>query len=211
MLLGAFAESRSPKKILDVGTGCGVLALMMAQRYPHAEITALESDDGACYDAQTNFQSSLWGNRMELIQQDFFTYETVKTFDLIVSNPPFHFEEVLNENIRVNLAKRWEKVKFIQFYNKCIELSNQNSKLTLIVPYLWHETHVYMAIRAGWNLSAKIIIHGSPAKLNSRVILDFTRSQMDKVIISELVVRNEDGTYTSSYRELTEEFHGKPI
>ena len=211
MLLGAFAESHSPKKILDVGTGCGVLALMMAQRFPHAEITALELDDGACYDAQTNFQTSLWGNRMELIQQDFFTYETVNTFDLIVSNPPFHFEEVLNENIRVNVAKRWGKVKFTQFYNKCIELSNQNSKLTLIVPYLWHESHVDYAKRVGWNLYSKTLIHGNSVKVNLRTVLKFKRIVVDQVQLSELTIRNDDGSYTNEYKELTREYHGVSI
>ena len=118
MLLGAFAESRSPKKILDVGTGCGVLALMMAQRYPSAKITAIELDENSCIDARKNFQSSTWSNRLQLIIDDFFQDSLASNFDLIISNPPFHLENVNSINERLDAAKHWSKRNVESFYHK---------------------------------------------------------------------------------------------
>ncbi|MFM7300554.1 MAG: methyltransferase, partial [Crocinitomicaceae bacterium] len=71
MLLGSLVNADSPSNILDVGTGCGVLSLMMAQLYPNAFVSALEIDNDSCTDAQFNFTESAWSDRLVLINQDF--------------------------------------------------------------------------------------------------------------------------------------------
>lgn len=208
MLLGAFAESRSPKKILDVGTGCGVLALMMAQRYPHAEITAIEIDENSCLDARKNFQSSTWSNRLQLIIDDFFQDSLASNFDLIISNPPFHLENVNSINERLDAAKHWSKRNVESFYHKCAALSNTRGELQLIVPFIWYEIHVDYAKRVGWNLYSKTLIHGNSVKVNLRTVLKFKKIVVDQVQLSELTIRNDDGSYTNKYKELTREYHG---
>lgn len=211
MLLGAFAESRSPKKILDVGTGCGVLALMMAQRYPHAEITAIEIDENSCLDARKNFQSSTWSNRLQLIIDDFFQDSLASNFDLIISNPPFHLENVNSINERLDAAKHWSKRNVESFYHKCAALSNTRGELQLIVPFIWYEIHVDYAKRVGWNLYSKTLIHGNSVKVNLRTVLKFKKILVDQVQLSELTIRNDDGSYTNKYKELTREYHGVSI
>ncbi len=211
MLLGAFAESRSPKKILDVGTGCGVLALMMAQRYPSAKITAIELDENSCIDARKNFQSSTWSNRLQLIIDDFFQDSLASNFDLIISNPPFHLENVNSINERLDAAKHWSKRNVESFYHKCAALSNTRGELQLIVPFIWYEIHVDYAKRVGWNLYSKTLIHGNSVKVNLRTVLKFKRIVVDQVQLSELTIRNDDGSYTNEYQELTREYHGVSI
>lgn len=211
MLLGAFAESRSPKKILDVGTGCGVLALMMAQRYPSAKITAIELDENSCIDARKNFQSSTWSNRLQLIIDDFFQDSLASNFDLIISNPPFHLENVNSINERLDAAKHWSKRNVESFYHKCAALSNTRGELQLIVPFIWYEIHVDYAKRVGWNLYSKTLIHGNSVKVNLRTVLKFKRIVVDQVQLSELTIRNDDGSYTNKYKELTREYHGVSI
>ena len=211
MLLGAFAESRSPKKILDVGTGCGVLALMMAQRYPSAKITAIELDENSCIDARKNFQSSTWSNRLQLIIDDFFQDSLASNFDLIISNPPFHLENVNSINERLDAAKHWSKRNVESFYHKCAALSNTRGELQLIVPFIWYEIHVDYAKRVGWNLYSKTLIHGNSVKVNLRTVLKFKRIVVDQVQLSELTIRNDDGSYTNEYKELTREYHGVSI
>ncbi|MEY3085636.1 MAG: hypothetical protein RL037_1816 [Bacteroidota bacterium] len=211
MLLGAFVEARSPKKILDVGTGCGVLALMMAQRYPSAKITAIEIDENSCIDARKNFQSSTWSNRLQLIIDDFFQDSLPSNFDLIISNPPFHLENVISINERMDAAKHWSKRNVESFYHKCAALSNKRGELQLIIPFIWYEIHVDYAKRVGWNLYSKTMIHGNSIKVNLRTVLKFKRIDVDQVQLSELTIRNDDGSYTNEYKELTREYHGVSI
>lgn len=208
MLLGSLVNADSPGYILDVGTGCGVLSLMMAQRFPNAFISALEIDNDSCIDAQLNFTESDWSDRLVLINKDFFEFSSSIKFDLIISNPPFHFEVVKSENSRKNKAKRWTKSEFQQFYGKCAELSHPQSDLYLIVPYLWHVEHLTLATSFGWQAHQKIIIHSSIEKQNSRVVINFKREIVNECMVSEITIRNIDGTYSDEYIVLTKEFHG---
>ncbi|MFM7636783.1 MAG: tRNA1(Val) (adenine(37)-N6)-methyltransferase [Crocinitomicaceae bacterium] len=211
MLLGSLVNADSPCNILDVGTGCGVLSLMMAQRYPNAFVSALEIDNDSCIDAKFNFTESAWSDRLVLINQNFFNFSSALKFDLIISNPPFHFEEVESENERVNTAKRWTKLEFQQFYSSCAELSYTQSDLYLIVPYLWHEEHLSFATLFGWQAHQKIIIHGKSDKQNSRVVINFKRQFENDCIVSEITIRNIDGSYSEEYKTLTRNFHGVNI
>jgi tRNA1Val (adenine37-N6)-methyltransferase len=211
MLLGSLVNADSPGYILDVGTGCGVLSLMMAQRYPNAFVSALEIDNDSCVDAQFNFAESDWSDRLVLINKDFFNFRSALKFDLIISNPPFHFEEVKSENERVNAAKRWTKLEFQQFYSSCAELSQPQSDLYLIVPYLWHEEHLSIATLFGWQAHQKIIIHSKSDKQNSRVVINFKRQIVSDCMVSEITIRKIDGTYSEEYKSLTKNFHGVHI
>lgn len=208
MLLGSLVNADSPGSILDVGTGCGVLSLMMAQRFPNAFISALEIDSDSCVDAQFNFTESDWSGRLVLINKDFFEFSSSIKFDLIISNPPFHFEVVKSENSRKNKAKRWTKSEFQQFYGKCAELSHPQSDLYLIVPYLWYEEHLSIATLCGWQAHQKIIIHSKSDKQNSRVVINFKRENINECMVSEITIRNVDGTYSDEYKALTKVFHG---
>ena len=89
ILLGAWVNCHNCTSILDIGTGTGVIALMMAQRNENASIDAIEIDENAIKDASMNFNNSRWSNRLNLIHHDVTSYRTAKNYDLIVCNPPF--------------------------------------------------------------------------------------------------------------------------
>ena len=95
VLLGAWVNPSKPKKILDIGTGCGVIALLLAQRFD-GRISGIDLDEGAIMDAKINFAESPWPERLKAIHQDFniFSASSDQRFDLIVSNPPY-FENSL--------------------------------------------------------------------------------------------------------------------
>ena len=95
MLLGAWAEMDKPDgRVLDIGTGTGLMALMMAQRYPEARVTAVDIDEMAVSQAVENVKASPFADRIEVLQADVNAFETEKKFDSIVCNPPF-FNNVL--------------------------------------------------------------------------------------------------------------------
>ena len=89
VLAGALAPVEGMKHILDVGTGSGLIALMLAQRCHEANIRAIEIDDDAAAQAEENFAASPWAERLQLIHGDFNEDVSNKLFDLIVSNPPY--------------------------------------------------------------------------------------------------------------------------
>ncbi|HAD98424.1 MAG TPA: hypothetical protein DCG19_13520, partial [Cryomorphaceae bacterium] len=90
VLLGAWAQAPSPLHILDIGSGSGLIALMLAQRFPHAQITGIELDHDSYLQSMENVEASPFSERVHILHADFRNYNFEgKTFDLIVSNPPF--------------------------------------------------------------------------------------------------------------------------
>lgn len=108
VLLGALADFREPSSILDIGTGTGVIALMLAQRFPSAQIDAVEIDQSAASTAKNNFKNSPFAGRLTLCPsgfEDFFSAHPDKKYDLIVSNPPFYINSLQSPGVKKNLAK----------------------------------------------------------------------------------------------------------
>src|SRR3954467_12793908 len=96
VLLGALAEADKPQHILDIGTGTGVIALMLAQRFTIAMVDAVEIDEQAAETAKSNFENSVFANRVNLYAEGFESYlsRLDKQYDLIVSNPPFYINSL---------------------------------------------------------------------------------------------------------------------
>ena len=108
VLLGAIAGEGEPLNILDIGTGTGVIALMLAQRFTDAKIDAVEIDEQAAITAKNNFSNSPFKNRLTLYAngfEQFFEDYPGKRYDLIVSNPPFYINSLQSPGVKTNLAK----------------------------------------------------------------------------------------------------------
>ena len=97
-LLGAWAKANKPQQILDIGTGTGLIAMMMAQRFENANIKALEIDMDASQQAAENFQNTKWSNRLFLEHISFQEFQHTASFDLIVSNPPYFENNLKNRD-----------------------------------------------------------------------------------------------------------------
>ncbi|MFN3315853.1 MAG: tRNA1(Val) (adenine(37)-N6)-methyltransferase, partial [Raineya sp.] len=108
-ILGGYCQKENPKNILDIGTGTGLLALMLNQKYPQADITGIEIDENAFLEAQENIKDNL-AEKIQLRHQsvqDFVRYNNQK-FELIVCNPPFYEKHLLSENEHRNIALHQE-------------------------------------------------------------------------------------------------------
>ena len=137
VLLGALAQAHAPKYILDIGTGTGVIALMLAQRFPEAEIDGVEIDKLAATTAAVNFQASPFANRLKSFPLDIAHYFMVypeKKFDLIVSNPPFFLDDLKSTDKNKELARHTDG----DFYkNLCFSISQflaKNGHFWMILP-----------------------------------------------------------------------------
>ncbi|MCC8407492.1 methyltransferase [Mucilaginibacter sp. UR6-1] len=112
VLLGALAGEGQPQSILDIGTGTGVIALMLAQRFTSAQIDAVEIDDDAAKTALNNFEGSPYSDRLKVYHQDFNTFfaeNPEKRYDIIVTNPPFYIDALTSPTAKINQAKHADR------------------------------------------------------------------------------------------------------
>ena len=134
VLLGAWASVRDARRILDVGTGSGLIAIQLAQRNPEARITAIEIDTDASGQAQENVSRSPWGDRIEVLCMDFGKYFPQEKFDLVVSNPPYFQESLKSPVAQRNQARHTDTLPFEALLSASERLLEPGGCLCLILP-----------------------------------------------------------------------------
>lgn len=206
MVLGAWTDPGFvPETILDAGAGTGVLALMMAQRYPKATIHAIELDESAFRQATENCRKNSLGCSIEVIHGDYLTHSFSGKYDLIVSNPPY-FEQATPAFGAARYAARHTKgFSLIDWVQKSLELLTESGALALILPADAMERLLASNLHAQ---PVKLLeIYGKPGHHNRSCVL-FKRSGEGQLERTQLIIRENKGSYTDAYIELTREFHG---
>lgn len=207
VLLGAWAGSLSPKKILDIGTGTGLILLMLAQRFPDAELTGIEIDEDAFEEAEFNISESKFVNRCKVIHSSLQDFESVEKFDLIVSNPPF-FENSNPVKSARNLARQQSELSFEKLLLHTKRLLSSGGKAAFIIPF--SAENEFLNLSRTNSLYPEKITHvrgneNSPVK---RSLILFAENEF-KTIRNELVIEISRNVYTPEYIELTKEFYLK--
>lgn len=208
VLLGAWCPVDGCRRVLDVGTGCGVIALMIAQRNPIAQIEAIDIDQAGIEEATLNFSHSQWSNRLRATLMDYNSMNQFDTYDLIVSNPPFFTNGVLpNGDARIQ-ARHTISLTYHQLINRAYDLLNDSGYLALISPADVHSQIVEAAAFSSLTvrrLTRVIPVMGAAPK---RLLWLLSRHpgsyQEDKLTIS-----NSDGSFTEGYIDLTKPFYLK--
>jgi len=205
MILGALAEQHNPNSILDLGTGTGVIALMLAQRYPKAKITGLDIDTKATKLALQNFQHSKFPNDFNTETTSFLNYQPNKKFDLIVSNPPYFNTQMPSLKTDRSLARHEGEMTLQRLIIHAASLLNQEGCLWIIVPAL--RTNELLKEDYNVNLVQRIKVFGKPEK-HVRDILVFTKSKnKKKVKETSLTIRTNENIYSKEYIDVTQEYH----
>lgn len=207
VLLGAWTNSDNPQKILDIGSGTGLIGLMMAQRFPKAEICAIEIEETAFEESLFNFKNSPFYDRCKVFLTSLQEFKTQLKFDLIVSNPPF-FE--LNNKIgsKRNLARQQLTLSFEELLFHTDRLMKPNASSAFVIPYLSEK--VFLEIAKDFHLFPIKITH---VKGNKNA--DFKRSlillkrEKTNPLIDTLIIEIERNIYTTDYINLTKEFYLK--
>lgn len=196
VLLGAWAQGG--KKILDVGTGTGIVALMMAQRYPEAQIIALDIDEGAVHQAKENVKSSPFKNHI------FVSHEAVQIhqgeYDAIVSNPPFFIDSLPAPNEQRNIARHSETLSYTELMLASYRLLKDHGELSVIVPFDYKKRMEDEATFVGFfphRILGVRTIEKRPAK---RYLLSFVKYPVE-VEHRIVTIGDED------YKELTKDFY----
>lgn len=212
VLLGAWAPIGNSTTVLDVGTGTGLIALMVAQRNPTAKIIALEIEEGALADAQLNITNSPWFNRIELINMSFQEYNSnhQNLFDAIVCNPPF-FESGHHapKNARA-IARHSVKLSHQELLKGAANLLKPTGTLSVIVPYLSYSTLAEIASKVGLHEKERLTVYPTPHKGAARVLSQWSKEKYDVGHTSELIIEDKGRHgYSDAYIMLTKEFYLK--
>lgn len=211
VLLGAWTPIiNNPYNILDIGTGTGILSLMLAQRSNAEQIDALEIDENAYEQATDNFEESLWNDRLFCFHAglDEFMDEPEDEYDLIISNPPFYTEDYKTENTQRDLARFEDALPFEDLIEAADLLLSENGIFSVIIPF--KEEVRFITLANDFELYPLKITHvkGTPTTEIKRSLLAFTRIKQT-TIIDELIIETARHQYTSEYIELTKDFYLK--
>ncbi|MBT8220582.1 MAG: methyltransferase [Bacteroidia bacterium] len=209
VLLGAWANVTKVKRVLDIGTGTGVIALMIAQRQPKASVIGVEIDPNAYEVAVKNFQSSNWSSRLKVINQSIQDFsQNESTFDLIVCNPPFFTGGTLSNNADRAEVRHTIKLPHNDLLRSIRKLLSSEGRFCVVLPLLEGLRFKEMAESAGLYCSKLTEVKGHVDKNVERVLLEFTKrpsiTKVDTLAINQSNTRHD---YTDAYRTLVEDFY----
>jgi len=211
VLLGAWADPSGVERILDIGTGTGLIALMMAQKNSLALIDAIEVDPEAFKEAVLNCQQSPWNDRIKLELCSFqeFTERTERKYDLIVSNPPFFTNGVKAPIESRAQARHSESLPLDVLISGAVGLLNENGRISLVLPIECLSEVEQLPILHLLFISRLCRVKPNPIKPEFRILVELTNSE-SAIHESELMIEFEKHhDYTSEYKELTKDFYLK--
>jgi tRNA1Val (adenine37-N6)-methyltransferase len=206
VLLGAWTNIADARNILDVGTGTGLLALMMAQR-SDSDINAVEIDEAACHEARMNMDSSPWGSRITLHHISFqdFSAQTDRRFDIIISNPPYFENSSLPEDPKKVAARHTKNLSYRELIHYSTKLLTYSGTLSVILPTENSVSFVQIAAEKGLYLSRETWVKHHPKKPFHRRLMEFSATKK-KRITSELIIEDQQG-YSEQYKTITRDFY----
>ena len=213
ILLGAWSLVAGRKRILDIGTGTGLIALMLAQRSQTdgACIDAIELDPDATKQAIANVQASPWNARINVQQQDVLQYNNgSEPYDLLVCNPPYFVDSLKAPDTKRRLARHTDSLDFNQLILKATELACDNADFCLILPIVEAKRFIDLSHGSGWQLSAICVVSHNESKPPFRYLMRFTKSNAKcETQHTSLIIRGPNNQYSHDYIALCRDFYLK--
>ena len=207
IILGSTIKIKSKyKHIIDVGTGTGLLSLMIAQKSSNSDITAVEIDSNAFHQAKINIDKCKWRNRINLIHADAKQLEIDHKYDLIICNPPYFSNSKQSIITSKNTARHQVELTFKDLLNIWDKIGNDDSDLACITPIIESEILYKMVKNHGNYLAYYLKVQSNPNSNPKRAVMLFSKNKM-KTIKSELCIHNNEGGYSEAYINMTKDFY----
>lgn len=203
VLLGAIADPTGATRILDLGTGSGLVALMLAQR-SEAQVMAVELEPNAYQQAVQNCQKSAFSDRLQVLNADVMQLDLAEKFDLIVTNPPYFEQSLSARNAERDLARGHQS--HLDWLASAAKHLSKHGKISVILPFDSAEKLINQSPTLGlhciaqWHIATKI---GNPPK---RMIATFTR-HIEPNKIHQLAIYDQNQRYTADFKRLTQDFY----
>ena len=218
VLLGAWcplaiATSEGEYKVLDIGTGSGLIALMLAQRATSIDdtpivIDTIDIDADAAEQAQYNFEQSPWSKLLRIYQSSLQEWQSEKEYDLIVSNPPYFQGSLKNPDAQRATARHTDSLSYSELIAHSERLLRRNGILALVLPIEAEEEILSLAAAAGLSPIAITYVHTKPGKPVKRILMALTKGDADgEVDGNHFYIESADSPRSEEYKKLTEEFY----
>ena len=206
VLIGAWVNFEKAKSILDIGTGTGVIAMMLAQRSP-AKIDAIDICKDACAQARDNFSESKWSKRLKCHHSSLQDFSSKKKYDVIVSNPPYFLQPPTHKETEGAQAKYTHKLSFSDLAEGVIRLLSSKGKFFVILPIHEGSCFTNEAEKRNLFLTNYVWVKTTTRKrIPKRILMqfEFSRKSFSE---DEVLVIQSDNNYTEEYKRLTKDYY----
>lgn len=207
VLLGAWCNVTERRKALDIGTGTGILSLMIAQRNELLKVKAIDIDGSSILQARDNIDKSEFRDRIYLDEMDFTTMESQDRFDLVICNPPFYEEQTLCPDNNRNNARHTSSLSFDVLIKNVDKHLTNDGIFSVIIPTSVSEKFIELCSGNNLQLYRRTDVFTAPRKIAKRTLLEFGRDAKTAYSSSSLCIRNANAEYSDEYINLTKDFY----
>ena len=209
-LLGAWAQAPDgPVSILDIGTGTGLIALMMAQRFPKASVVGIDIDTQTVVQARENVMESPFSERIVIRQCDATQMDGVEGFDAIVCNPPYFVDALTCPNEQRTTARHAVSLTYESLARTAFRLLKSDGLFSLVIPSDSRSRMESAALLEGFFLSRVCLIKTTPKKTSKRQLIEFRKHPVNKIDMDEGIIEIYPNVRSPWYQQLTQEFYIK--
>lgn len=209
-LLGAWATLPANGRILDIGTGTGLIAIMAAQRTVEARITAIDIDPDCITQAKENATASPWSERIDIVHTPLQEFATDEKFDVIVSNPPYFVDSFLSPDASRSTARHTDTLSFNELTQGVLRLLAQEGRFALILPQ--PEMALFLtAARGRLFVTRRCEVWSTPTSGIRRIMSELSMTPPQRPPLTEKLIIEDNGPqgYSEEYRALTRDFYLK--
>ena len=207
VLLGAWAEVKPTDWVLDIGTGCGILPLMLAQK-GIAKVHAVDLDEASVYEAAGNFEASRWRDQLFAFHADIRRFAMGCRYDLIISNPPFFINSFKSDTDRKNQTRHTDtSLSFMELVSAAKRLLKPDGRFVLVLPQ--RESNDFIPIAEKYHLFVykRQNIIPLEGKESNRVNLELRFGKPSSVETGDLIIRTADGSFANEYNRAVSEYY----
>ncbi len=206
ILLGLWCEVFNDSIILDAGTGCGIIAMILTSK-SDASVVGLDSDGPSLKEAALNFRESSFSKSLLAEEGDFIDYtaNTSLKYDLVVSNPPFFSTGLKSPSVSRQKARHASTLSTQNLCKGAHRILSKEGRLCVIIPFDQKNEFYKVATNAGFHLRKMLIIFPKENTEPNRIILDFSMKTVDLMRTYYFTIRNSDNSYSDQYKDLTKD------
>ena len=206
-LFGAWVANHLPdcKQVLDIGGGTGLLSLMLAQKN-NAVITSIEIEVDCFRQLQENIQQSIFSDRIKAVHGNILEFNTDLKFDAIVTNPPFHEQQLKSDNKSINQARHEDSLLLPDLFKKAAELIKENGSFFVLLPFYRNDESMLLAHKFGFHPKQITKVHQSQNHNPFRTMYWFERKHGNSNE-DQLIITNGNGSYTAAFTALLKDYY----
>lgn len=206
VVLGAWSELEGAHTILDIGTGSGLIAMMVAQRQPSARVVALDVDDDAVLQARQNVSACPFADRIEVVKCDVREFESCEKFDVIICNPPFYTEDTLPPEEGRALARNESSLPFAELIQTASRLLAEGGTFSVMLPMSCYQNFNVICQLNGLTLKRDCSVRTVVRKAPKRVLITYS-NQTTESVQHESIILQEGNEKSEAYKALARDFY----